>query len=88
MMTKQDILDFFKDINEAYNNCNMLDSLSAMLDELMEGKQEIVQCKDCKNNRGYGVGLFSHACICYLTGTMHMHTWFCPMGKRKDDENE
>ena len=87
-MTKEKILEFFKDINSAYNNCNMLDSLSRMLDELMEGKQEIVQCKDCKHNKGYGVGLFSHACICYLTSTMHRYDWFCPMGERKENDHE
>ena len=38
-MTKEKILEFFKDINSAYNNCNMLDSLSRMLDELPNGRQ-------------------------------------------------
>ena len=33
-MTKQTILEYFKDINEMYNNCNMLDLLSNSLDEL------------------------------------------------------
>lgn len=36
MMTKQDILNYFDDINEAYNNCNKHDDLSRMLDELIE----------------------------------------------------
>ena len=40
-MTKEKILEFFKDINSAYNNCNMLDSLSGMLDELTEGQRWI-----------------------------------------------
>ena len=35
-MTKQEILDHFKDINEAYNDCTRLESLSRMLDELLE----------------------------------------------------
>ena len=34
-MTKEEILDYFKDINGAYNNCNMHDDLSCMLDELL-----------------------------------------------------
>lgn len=34
-MTKQDILDYFSDINYAYNNCNKHDDLSRMLDELV-----------------------------------------------------
>jgi len=32
-LTKKEILDYFKDINAMYNNPNMLDSLSHMLDE-------------------------------------------------------
>lgn len=39
-MTKQEILDRFKDINEAYNNCSAYDDLSAMLDELIETEQK------------------------------------------------
>ena len=35
-MSKQDIFDYFNDINEAYNNCNKYDDLSRMLDELIE----------------------------------------------------
>lgn len=46
-MTKQEILNHFKDINEAYNNCNALDSLSMMIDELLESKQtEIEELKN------------------------------------------
>ena len=37
-MTKQGILDHFKDINEAYNDCTRFDSLSRMIDELLESK--------------------------------------------------
>lgn len=38
-MTKEKILEFFKDINSAYNNCNMLDILSNMLDELLKERK-------------------------------------------------
>ena len=38
-MTKQKILDQFRDINFAYNDCTKLDTLSAMLDELLESAQ-------------------------------------------------
>lgn len=53
-MTKQGILDYFKDINEMYNDCTRLDSLSRMLDELLESipqkpeTPELIRCKDCK----------------------------------------
>jgi len=39
-MTKQIILDQFRDINQAYNNCTKLDTLSAMLDELLEAARK------------------------------------------------
>ena len=45
-MTKQEILDQFRDINHAYNNCNKLDTLSAMLDELLEAAQQWISVKD------------------------------------------
>lgn len=35
-MTKQQILDHFKDINHAYNECTRYDDLKRMLDELEE----------------------------------------------------
>ena len=35
-MTKQDILDYFNDINQVYNDCTRLDSLSNMIDEMLE----------------------------------------------------
>lgn len=41
-MTKQAILDYFKDINEVYNDSGRHDSLSRMLDALLE-KQEPVE---------------------------------------------
>ena len=34
-MKKGNIMEFFDDINVAYNNCGMHDSLSIMLDELI-----------------------------------------------------
>ena len=44
-MTKQEILDYFKDINALYNNPNMLDSLSNMIDELLKAKDINVPTK-------------------------------------------
>ena len=35
-MSKQDILDYFSDINYAYNDSTRLDTLSRMLDELIK----------------------------------------------------
>jgi hypothetical protein len=38
-MTKQEILDYFGDINEAYNDSSRFDSLAKMLDELMDERE-------------------------------------------------
>ncbi len=45
-MTKQDILNYFDDINEAYNNCNKYDDLSRMLDELVETQPRWIPCSE------------------------------------------
>ena len=39
-MTKEEILHTFKDINHAYNNCTMYDTLKRMLNELEEEYDE------------------------------------------------
>lgn len=39
-MTKEEILDQFRDINEAYNNSAMLDTLSDMIDKLLGTQRE------------------------------------------------
>ena len=52
-MTKEDILDYFKDLNDMYNNPNMLDDLSHMLDKLLEEQQKekernpVIVCPHC-----------------------------------------
>lgn len=49
-MTKKEILEYFSDINTAYNNAMSHDNLSGMLDELIgEDRQEIIRCRDCKH---------------------------------------
>ena len=52
-MTKQDILEYFNDINEAYNNPNKHDDLSKMLDMLAQQepcevgtKMSLPECED------------------------------------------
>ena len=35
-MTRDEILEYFKDINHAYNDCTRYDTLKCMLDELQE----------------------------------------------------
>lgn len=37
-MTKEEILEYFKDINHAYNDCTKYDTLKRMIDELQEPK--------------------------------------------------
>ena len=55
-MTKQEILNYFRGINNAYNDSTRFDSLSHMIDELLNGQEapdlpkgqpEIVRCLDC-----------------------------------------
>lgn len=38
-MTKQEILDYFNEINFMYNNASMHDTLSDMLDKLLENRR-------------------------------------------------
>lgn len=46
-MTKQEILEYFKDINHAYNESTRLDDLYHMLDELMQSNSD----EDCINRQ-------------------------------------
>lgn len=50
-MTKEEILQEFSDINQAYNNCMKYDTLKRMLDELTESKTgrwtEDFICSNC-----------------------------------------
>lgn len=51
-MTKEIILDQFRDINEAYNNSAMLDHLSGMIDRLLETQRE-ENCWDIEDFREF-----------------------------------
>ena len=54
-MTKEKIIDYFKDINVAYNECTRYDSLKHMLDEL-EGP-----CEDCVSKQAVAEILLKYA---------------------------
>ena len=69
-MTKQDILDYFKDINQAYNNCNMYDSLSSMLDKLLEQKCEICAEKILKEEQ-----ITKHPTWVIQKGKKYLHSY-------------
>ena len=56
-MTKQDILKYFNDINEAYNNPNKHDDLSKMLDMLAQQEP----CEDAISRQAVLDGLASIA---------------------------
>ena len=49
-MTKNEILEYFKDINHVYNDCTRYDTLKRMLDELQGpcddaiSRQEVLNC--------------------------------------------
>ena len=96
-MTKQEILDRFKDINEAYNDSSRYDSLSRMLDELLKEQEAqkffvdesgkitplpvVVRCKDCKHGRQYE----PNAIDCEYRELATEPDWFCADGRKRDD---
>jgi hypothetical protein len=45
-MTKNEILEYFKDINHAYNDCTRYDTLKHMLDELQEPCDDAINRED------------------------------------------
>ena len=56
-MTKQEILNYFRGINNAYNDCTRFDSLSNMIDELLKEQQETIESLQgtiCKLNAALG----------------------------------
>ena len=78
-ITKQEILDYYVLIDYAYNDSGRFESLSRMLDELLEERPEIVRCKDCKRRGTYN-------CPVYVGGDgmcSEPDDWFCADGKRK-----
>lgn len=90
-MTKQEILDYFKDINFMYNNASMHDTLSSMLDELLENRPEIVPCSKCerRNECMMEATLINES----LTGFISVNINYCSLGRReveriRHDENQ
>lgn len=92
-MTKQEILDHFKDINEAYNDCTRFESLSRMLDELLESTPQIIRCRDCRFAHLTYDGLCKQCdnatddddikLTLYLPGD-----FYCAFAERKDGDGE
>ena len=62
-MTKNDILDYFKDINYVYNNSNQLDTLSSMIDELLK-EQEAVKPIFIETTRTHEAGFMEVSIKC------------------------
>lgn len=83
-MTKQEILDYFKDINFAYNNASMHDTLSSMLDKLLEDRPEVVPCSKCerRNECMQEAALINES----LTGFIDVKINYCSLG-RKEKQN-
>lgn len=69
MTKKEQILEYFKDINVAYNNSTTLDTLKHMLEDL----EEVVRCQDCK---------WCESCGEFLTTD---ENGFCSWGEREED---
>lgn len=83
-MTKQEILDYFKDINFMYNNAAMHDDLSNMLDKLLENRPEVVPCSKCerRNECMMEATLINES----LTGFISVNINYCSLG-RKEKQN-
>ena len=71
MTKKEQILEYFKDINVAYNNSTMLDTLKHMLEDLeevrhgrwIEAKYPLFTCSECGatyQDNGYGYNYCPH----------------------------
>ena len=50
-MTKQEILDHFKDIDFMYNDSSKHETLSRMIDELLKEQDETEWCERCGRRR-------------------------------------
>lgn len=97
-MTKQEILEYFKDINEAYNDSSRHDSLKRMLDELLKEHETaiIYKCPNCrtwvsaenvvrcKDCRNYNGFSCENMKNERMIGMIVADDWFCADGKRKD----
>lgn len=89
-MTKQDILEYFKDINEVYNNPNKHDDLSKMLDMLVSCSEKPNKTgtwrKDIDNSRRWDrVRFYCSECGGWQT---YGETDFCPSCGAKMEERE
>ena len=73
-MTKQEILSYFKDINDAYNDCTRLDSLSRMINELQNEKRTftVIDATTGKEADEYDIALHEdwakRLCYCDMEG--------------------
>lgn len=88
-MTKQEILDEFKDIDFVYNNSSKHETLSSMLDELLK-EQEIghwVALENCSN-----AGVYCSKCRTKIFDHYPIKkklSYFCPhCGTRMEGEIE
>lgn len=84
-MTKNDIIERFKDIDFMYNDSSRLDTLSRMIDELLQSQPQIVRCKDCRwgdpVKNGYGEDVIE--CTEDIEHRCHATDWFCADGESK-----
>lgn len=100
-MTKQEILERFKDIDFMYNDSSRLDTLSRMIDELLQSQPQIVRCKDCKHRpkkpnwetyeSGFDIEFPEGSkCPCHCSGDEWYSwypedDWFCADGEKDGD---
>jgi hypothetical protein len=71
-MTKNEILEYFKDINHAYNDCTRYDTLKSMINELQElcgdaiSRQAVLDMLEDINAETEGVGFYYKHYVEYI----------------------
>lgn len=88
-MSKQDILEIFKDINYEYNDSTRFTTLKNMLNEMCEDcdRVAVVRCKDCVYGKPYNQVRVKprkeYTIWCYKHVDDRTDDWFCADGERK-----
>ena len=89
-MTKQEIIEYFSDINHMYNNPHKLGALSEMIDELLANNKP-KEYKPTPVTVDYGRGWYRFVCgKCGLT--INLDDYYCrhcgmPIQKDQEDNN-
>ena len=78
-MASKEILDYFKDINYAYNDSTMYDTLKRMMSDMVS----VVRCKECIHN---SLNRRSGNAYCEFGIGLFQLNDFCSLGERRENE--